>query len=271
MLAQTTGIYYNKFNAQQEEREETVMAIEWAYRIILTGLCGLAAVILLWYLFAAWGYRRTAYYEVTRRSFGRMRFDIGNYGEYLTYRKLRKYEKRGARFLFNCYIPKNEKETTEIDLLMIYDSGIYVFESKNYGGWIFGGENWRMWTQSFPGSGEEKKRKFYNPIMQNASHMRGVQRLVRKDIPLHSVIVFSERCTFKKMEIESKDIKVCKRDAVASVVRKLNRRTKEILSENEIDEIYDKLYPYTQVGRDVRKKHIRDVKKTVRRNRRRNR
>lgn len=247
------------------------MTMEWTYSVFLTGLCGLAAIIVLWYLISAWIYRRTAYYKVTHRPFSRMRFDAGNYGEYLTYRKLRKYEKRGARFLFNCYIPKKDDETTEIDLLMIYDSGIYVFESKNYGGWIFGGESWPMWTQTFPGNGEKKKRKFYNPIMQNASHIRWVQRFLHTDVPLHSVIVFSERCTLKKIEIDSRQIKVCRRNAVASVVRKLNRKTGSVLSEEEIARIYDKLYPYTQAGVGVRKKHIRDVKKTVRRNRRRNR
>ena len=38
----------------------------------------------------------------------------------------------GASFLFNCYLPMENKETTEIDAIMIHHSGIYVFESKNY-------------------------------------------------------------------------------------------------------------------------------------------
>ena len=78
---------------------------------------------------------------------------LGKYAlakEYLTYRYLRKFEKAGAKFLFNVYIPKENEETTEIDVLMISCKGLFVFESKNYGGWIFGSDNQKYWYQTFP-------------------------------------------------------------------------------------------------------------------------
>mgnify|MGYP002509292044 CR=1 FL=1 len=34
--------------------------------------------------------------------------------------------------LFNLYIPKDNGETTELDVVLLHESGIYVFESKNY-------------------------------------------------------------------------------------------------------------------------------------------
>lgn len=234
-----------------------------AYEITVVAMCMLAAVIFIWYLISAWCYRHTAYYDVTHASFSKMRFNAGSYGEYQVYKRLKRFEKRGARFLFNCYVPKKENETAEIDLLMIYYSGIYVFESKNYGGYIYGSEERRMWTQVFPGSGENSKKQFYNPIMQNASHVRSLRKMFSAEIPMHSVIVFSNRCTLKKIEMESRDIKVCKRDRLPSVIRKLNRRTKTFLEEEEINEIYNKLYPYTQVGTDIKKKHIKNVKNSV--------
>ena len=48
-------------------------------------------------------------------------------------------------------------------MLMIHENGIFVIESKNYSGWLFGDYNQLNWTQSFP-NGE--KHKFYNPIKQ---------------------------------------------------------------------------------------------------------
>ena len=51
-------------------------------------------------------------------------------------------------FLFNLYLPtKNKDKFSEIDVIMIHYSGIYIFESKNLKGWIFGNENNRFWTQ----------------------------------------------------------------------------------------------------------------------------
>ncbi len=66
-------------------------------------------------------------------------YDKGNYGEYLTFLQLEKLEGNN-KVLCNLYIPKQDGSTTEIDLIMINKSGIYVFESKNYSGWIFGDE-----------------------------------------------------------------------------------------------------------------------------------
>ena len=74
-----------------------------------------------------------------------MQRDKGRLGEYETYRLLKSFEKKGARFLFNVYLPKGNNETTEIDVLMIGQNGIIVFESKNYSGWIFGDERYRSW------------------------------------------------------------------------------------------------------------------------------
>ena len=62
--------------------------------------------------------------------------DIRLIGEYFTYQciaPLNGYKK----FIFNCYLPKADGETTEVDVILLHESGIYVFESKNYSGWIF--------------------------------------------------------------------------------------------------------------------------------------
>ena len=89
-------------------------------------------------------YVKSSYYMVTKTSPIQLYFDKGKLGEYFTYRHLRSAEKNGAKFLFNIYIPKGEEETTEIDVLMIHTKGLFVFESKNYSGWIFGSENQKI-------------------------------------------------------------------------------------------------------------------------------
>lgn len=48
----------------------------------------------------------------------------------------------------NLYIPKRDGTITEIDLIMLSQTGIYVFESKNYSGWIFGDEKSKKWMQT---------------------------------------------------------------------------------------------------------------------------
>ena len=128
-------------------------------------------------------------------------------------------EANGAKFLFNVYIPKGNGETTEIDVLMICSKGIFVFESKNYSGWIFGSESQKNWYQTLPaGRGKSHKEHFYNPIMQNHSHIKNLKYLLDEQFPIRSIIVFSDRCTLKSVQIKSNDISVINRYNVAPVV-----------------------------------------------------
>lgn len=145
-------------------------------------------------------------------------FDKGKYGEYLTYKYLNKYEKNGCEFLFNAYIPKKDDENTEIDVMMISPKGIFVFESKNYSGWIFGNEKQRMWTQTLPSGRNITKEQFFNPIIQNKTHIKYLRKIVGDDIPIHSIIVFSERCELKKVRVESQNVHVIKRNSLAKCV-----------------------------------------------------
>ena len=67
---------------------------------------------------------------------------IGEHGEKLTERELKfiRLLGRKGKILRNVYIPKDNGETTEIDIVYITQKGIFVIESKNYSGWIFGNE-----------------------------------------------------------------------------------------------------------------------------------
>ena len=215
--------------------------------------------LLICYCVSAFAYRQTDYYKTTHKSFFAMRFDKGNYGEYLTYKYLRDYESDGARFLYNCYLPKENGETTEIDVLMIHRSGVYAFESKNYSGWIFGSENQKNWTQTLPSGRKCHKEHFLNPILQNKLHIRCLKKQIGEDIPVHSVIVFSERCTLKKIDLQSSDIYVIKRDAVQRTVKSIHQKENVLMSQGQVDEIYAKLYPFTQVTDEAKQKHIQDI------------
>lgn len=219
-----------------------------------------AVVFVLVYTVCAAFYRKTDYFRVTGKLLISVLLDKGRLGEYLTYKRLKSYEKDGAKFLFNCYLPKNNGQTTEVDLIMLHHSGIYVIESKNYGGWIFGSENAKTWTQTLPSGRKAHKEHFLNPIMQNKLHIKWLDNLLGDSYPTHSVIVFSERCTFKNVDVSSTDIFVIRRKSVLRTVRKIAKRTGDVLVPNQIEKMYACLYPYTQVSDEIKKKHIEDIK-----------
>ena len=62
----------------------------------------------------------------------------GYYGEYLLLSHLYPCIDGRSKILMNINIPINTGKSTEIDLLMIHESGLYAFEVKNYKGTIAG-------------------------------------------------------------------------------------------------------------------------------------
>ena len=141
-------------------------------------------------------YKKTDYYKQTQTPYINVCLNKGILGEFYTYKYLKALNGY-KRYLFNLYIPKNNAETTELDIVLLHESGIYIFESKNYSGWIFGTESQQYWTQTLHvGNGRTQKNLFYNPILQNKGHLKWLQTfLVDQSLPVYSYIVFSERCT----------------------------------------------------------------------------
>lgn len=64
--------------------------------------------------------------------------------------------------------------TTQIDHIVLSRFGVFVIETKNMSGWIFGGENQARWTQVM----RRHKSQFQNPLRQNYLHVRVVQDLL---------------------------------------------------------------------------------------------
>lgn len=211
-------------------------------------------------------YKSETYYKQTNIGYFRVRHDTGRYGEYLTYKYLKKFEDQGAKFLFNIYVPKKEEETTEIDVLMISSKGLFVFESKNYSGWIFGSDTQKYWYQTLPtGRGRSHKEKFYNPVFQNNTHVKYIKSLIGDEFPIHSIITFSDRCTLMNVNIKNSNVKVINRYQVYKLISSIyNNNPNDVLSVEKINEIYNKIYPYTQVDDNIKQKHIDNINNNIR-------
>ena len=213
----------------------------------------------LWFQIAK--YKRTEYFKQTGNSYFSVLFDKGRLGEYYTYRYL-KGLKGTKKFLFNIYFPKDNGETTETDVLLLHDSGIYVFESKNYSGWIFGTETQPYWTQTLPtGRKRSHKSRFFNPILQNKVHLKWLHRYLEDErLPMYSYIVFSDRCTLKDITLTSAEHHVINRYNILPAVKENSKRAGKLLTPEQIDVLYEKLYPLTQVDKAQKLAHVEAVR-----------
>jgi len=116
-----------------------------------------------------------------------------NMGEAMLAYTIDKYFSRQHFLLNNITLPTSGG-TTQIDHVLIADTGIFVIETKHYSGWIFGNPQDSQWTQTF----YRKKSGFQNPLRQNYAHVKALQSLF--DLPdnqFHSLVVFTADAEFK--------------------------------------------------------------------------
>lgn len=202
-------------------------------------------------------YKKTSYYQNTQNPYLSTIFNVGTNGEYSLYRHLREFELQGCRFLFNLYLPLENNKTSEIDMIMFHPMGLFVIESKNYTGWIFGNERNKQWTQRFP-TGD--KYHFYNPIMQNATHIRAIRRLINNTVPIYSVIAFSDDCTLKDVTIKSNVMVTYYGSICTNIKSKIAELSNNPIKTELSEETYNKLYPYSQASNDTKLQHIEHTK-----------
>ena len=99
---------------------------------------------------------------------------------------------------FHDVILPKQNSTTQIDHILLSLFGIFVIETKNISGWIFGNEKSKHWTQSMYG----KKYKFQNPLHQNYRHTKALASYLQTDHDnIHSVVFFIGEKTKLKTEL----------------------------------------------------------------------
>lgn len=102
-------------------------------------------------------------------------------------------DKTQYHLIRNVTLPAG-KGTTQIDHIIVSRFGVFVIETKNMKGWIFGSAHQPYWTQQI----FRHKSRFQNPLRQNYKHVKTLEALLGIDpAHIHSLIVFAGACRFK--------------------------------------------------------------------------
>lgn len=161
--------------------------------------------------------------------------------------------KKQYRLIRNVTLP-TERGTTQIDHIIVSAYGVFVVETKNIKGWIFGGANQPMWTQKI----YKHTNKFQNPLHQNYNHVKTLESyLGLTEDQIHSVLVFVGDSTFKTSMPENVTYGF-------GYVRFIKSKTRIVLSESEVDQIVNTI----ESGRLARssqtdREHVNHVKRVV--------
>ncbi len=102
-------------------------------------------------------------------------------------------DKEAYRRIDDVIVPASNG-TTQVDHIVVSVYGIFVIETKNMKGWIYGTADQDTWTQVL---GREKHR-FQNPLKQNYRHTRCLSEYLGLDHALFRPIVwFVGNCELK--------------------------------------------------------------------------
>ncbi|KPQ00282.1 MAG: Zn-finger domain associated with topoisomerase type I [Bacteroidetes bacterium HLUCCA01] len=95
---------------------------------------------------------------------------------------------------FNNVIIPSKNGTTQIDHLIISPFGVFIIETKNKKGWIFGSANKPTWTQVL----YDNRFSFQNPFRQTYRQKKILSAFLDLDeSKVHPIVYFVGDCKFK--------------------------------------------------------------------------
>lgn len=156
--------------------------------------------------------------------------------------------------VINNIVLEVDGKTTQIDHIVISDFGVFVIETKNYKGWILGGENSEYWTQVI----FKRKERFYNPIRQNLGHIKALKICLNEfpDLKYISIIVFPSKAEIKTQTntdvvYSSQLIKTIKKYTDVNLLENQKEAISQRINECNLIDIYDK------------RSHVRSIKQRI--------
>ncbi len=189
----------------------------------------------------------------------------------------------------------SEGRNVQIDHIVVSTRGIFVIETKGLRGHIVGKEHSQYWEQKFMMS----SKSFYNPLLQNDSHIRSLRRHLR-GVP---AVLFVSVTTFTdawRIDVAADDIvehrsllpdRHIRRTLDPSRRRKRHwwnrsgevvldesrivlrledlkkeiKRRDKVIDRDNVRDLYEKILSLDIKGREARSKHKRFVKDTAKR------
>ena len=180
----------------------------------------------------------------------------GDDGERSVMRQLRRLDDEKYFVINDLLFRKSNGTTIQIDHVVVSPYGVFVIETKNISGYIYGTEKANQWLRRWKGYApggfyKENELSFDNPIKQNEAHIDALsERMgVGMQIPYYSIIAFSPEATLC--------VKTDKQNVIDwSEIRAYIREYDEaIMSIEEAKNIYENIIALNIENPEVRDQH----------------
>lgn len=177
----------------------------------------------------------------------------GKRGEKRVARILNKVAENNNGYVINdLIIPGNNESTSQIDHILFTRRGIFVVETKNYAGRLYGTVKQRNWTQVLAYG--NTKNSMYNPLMQNQTHIYNLEKIIGNDVECHSfVVILRANLDY----LEARDEVYTPRELKDTIREEVKN---EIYKQDQIEEAYEKVNVYKLNPIVTNKEHVKNIK-----------
>ena len=154
--------------------------------------------------------------------------DVGGYGRIL----------RDWRYL-------SENGPSSADVILLHETGVYVLETKDYGGWISGNPQEEYWVQTlWTGRYTSCQNYFYNPLLKLSGCIECMKKELpdMKWLPYYSIAVFGGGCELENAGLSDGERKIIYLKQLSYTMYGMIRSSHKFLSRQVIDEICDRLH-----------------------------
>jgi hypothetical protein len=178
----------------------------------------------------------------------------GQLGEKLVRKELSRLNRDDYLSLHDQLLPRNDGKTAQIDHVVSSIYGVFVIETKDYQGTIYGSERQGKWTQVLG----PRKFEMFNPIHQNFGHVKALQELLQEfgEIKMFNLVVFTQRAKLKVEMSENADSEVVNLSQLLSTIAAYKQ---PVLTREQALQIADRIENAHLDGRKARKKHVADI------------
>lgn len=134
---------------------------------------------------------------------------------------------RRSIFEFKNVIVRDDRGTTEVDVIVVSNTGVFVIEEKDFNAWVFGEESAERWTACYF---DKSRHPFQNPLRQNYRHTKALEARLGLDPHIfQSIVAFTGKCELKTVLPENV--------IVGDYRRYIERSTKVVLLDDDVQRI----------------------------------
>lgn len=185
----------------------------------------------------------------------------GSFGEWLAKTYSRTIP--GVLALHDILIDGADGYTSQIDLILVGNKGIYVIEMKMFNdARIYGDMQKAKWNYYLHG----QKHEIYSPVMQNKKHIQYLKTFLKQfgDVPYFSILAMI--CDDFKISGEcGENTAICNSiPAMERAILRVAENKDIVLNDTEKQQIFEHIRDNQHIGKQARMEHKEKVKEYIR-------